>query len=180
MPPENRSSRRTRDGTIGNGSGQGGGRKDVGVVAGLPMMIPLVVLPVVPLALGGRNLLPEVMPGSAEIKLLALDQEITTTLMAIEVPEDPVAKKDEVVQVRVAEEQSVIEFEDKKEVIEAFEEFLKKNCSPTSGSSSPSRTAKYIYEDCIFILQNLRLFRFSTEKKNETKWRNDPQVMAFL
>ncbi|XP_058824609.1 pre-mRNA-processing factor 40 homolog A [Topomyia yanbarensis] len=126
----------------------------------IPMMIPPVILPVVSPALVTTESVPSlsgVTPGSAENSSSALDQAMAATLAAIEVPEDPVPKKEEEEKPPV-EEEPVVEFKDKKEAIEAFKEFLREKNIPSSAS----------WEQCVKLVQKdpmFNVFKRLQEKK---------------
>ncbi|EAA12318.5 AGAP008263-PA [Anopheles gambiae str. PEST] len=110
----------------------------------------------VPLGLGGMA---GVTPGSAENSSSALDQAMAATLAAIEVPDDPVDKRqDEESQPGQTDEEPAMEFKDKKEAIEAFKEFLKERNIPSSSS----------WEQCVKIIQKdpkFNVFKKLSEKK---------------
>uniref|UniRef100_A0A182INZ9 Uncharacterized protein n=1 Tax=Anopheles atroparvus TaxID=41427 RepID=A0A182INZ9_ANOAO len=106
----------------------------------------------------GLSALAGVTPGSAENSSSALDQAMAATLAAIEVPDDPIDKKDDESQSGQTEEEPVMEFKDKKEAIEAFKEFLKERNIPSSSS----------WEQCVKIIQKdpkFNVFKKLSEKK---------------
>ncbi|XP_035779113.1 pre-mRNA-processing factor 40 homolog A-like [Anopheles albimanus] len=105
----------------------------------------------------GLSALSGVTPGSAENSSSALDQAMAATLAAIEVPDDPIEKRDEESQPQ-PDEEPVMEFKDKKEAIEAFKEFLKERNIPSSSS----------WEQCVKIIQKdpkFNVFKKLSEKK---------------
>ncbi|XP_052865585.1 pre-mRNA-processing factor 40 homolog A [Anopheles cruzii] len=110
--------------------------------------------PEVPLGLSALSC---VTPGSAENSSSALDQAMAATLAAIEVPDDPIDKRDDELQ-PATDEDPVVEFKDKKEAIEAFKEFLKERNIPSSAS----------WEQCVKIIQKdpkFNVFKKLSEKK---------------
>uniref|UniRef100_A0A182PCN5 Uncharacterized protein n=1 Tax=Anopheles epiroticus TaxID=199890 RepID=A0A182PCN5_9DIPT len=110
----------------------------------------------VPLGLGTLS---GVTPGSAENSSSALDQAMAATLAAIEVPDDPIDKRDDESQPGQTDEEPAMEFKDKKEAIEAFKEFLKEKNIPSSSS----------WEQCVKILQKdpkFNVFKKLSEKKS--------------
>uniref|UniRef100_A0A182MW53 Uncharacterized protein n=1 Tax=Anopheles culicifacies TaxID=139723 RepID=A0A182MW53_9DIPT len=109
----------------------------------------------VPVGLGS---LTGVTPGSAENSSSALDQAMAATLAAIEVPDDPIDKRDDESQPGQTDEEPAMEFKDKKEAIEAFKEFLKEKNIPSSSS----------WEQCVKIIQKdpkFNVFKKLSEKK---------------
>ncbi|XP_058125911.1 pre-mRNA-processing factor 40 homolog A isoform X1 [Anopheles ziemanni] len=129
----------------------------------LPVMSPAIAGTTANTASGGSvsgdvSTLAGVTPGSAENSSSALDQAMAATLAAIEVPDDPIDKKDDESQPGPTEEEPVMEFKDKKEAIEAFKEFLKERNIPSSSS----------WEQCVKIIQKdpkFSVFKKLSEKK---------------
>ncbi|XP_053672408.1 pre-mRNA-processing factor 40 homolog A isoform X2 [Anopheles nili] len=108
-----------------------------------------------PLGLGALS---GVTPGSAENSSSALDQAMAATLAAIEVPDDPIEKRDPESPPGQTDDEPVVEFKDKKEAIEAFKEFLKEKNIPSSSS----------WEQCVKIIQKdpkFNVFKKLSEKK---------------
>ncbi|XP_049287554.1 pre-mRNA-processing factor 40 homolog A [Anopheles funestus] len=106
----------------------------------------------------GLGALSGVTPGSAENSSSALDQAMAATLAAIEVPDDPIDKRDDESQPGQTDEEPAMEFKDKKEAIEAFKEFLKERNIPSSSS----------WEQCVKIIQKdpkFNVFKKLSEKK---------------
>ncbi|XP_050076945.1 pre-mRNA-processing factor 40 homolog A [Anopheles maculipalpis] len=117
--------------------------------------VPAAAVSDVPL---GQGTLAGVTPGSAENSSSALDQAMAATLAAIEVPDDPIDKRDDESQPGHTDDEPAMEFKDKKEAIEAFKEFLKEKNIPSSSS----------WEQCVKIIQKdpkFNVFKKLSEKK---------------